>query len=50
MNDTNVVKAEKNGVKVKIFAGKSLGIESPAFVKTPITYLMVEMQKNQKFS
>jgi len=46
LNDTNVVKAEKDGVKVRIFAGKSLGIESPSFVKTPITYLMVEMQEN----
>jgi redox-sensitive bicupin YhaK (pirin superfamily) len=41
--------AKKEGVEVKVIAGKSLGVESKVYTRTPTMYLDVVMEKNSKF-
>eukprot|EP00357_Protocruzia_adherens_P003998 CAMPEP_0114985770 /NCGR_PEP_ID=MMETSP0216-20121206/8054_1 /TAXON_ID=223996 /ORGANISM="Protocruzia adherens, Strain Boccale" /LENGTH=297 /DNA_ID=CAMNT_0002348129 /DNA_START=131 /DNA_END=1024 /DNA_ORIENTATION=- len=42
--------AEKEGVKVKIIAGSSMGVGSSTFTKTPTVYLDVTMEPNSQFT
>lgn len=39
MKSNEILEAEKDGVKVRVIAGESLGIESPIYTRTPTMYL-----------
>jgi redox-sensitive bicupin YhaK (pirin superfamily) len=42
--------ATADGVKVKVIAGKSLGVESPVYTRTPTMYLDVSLEAKAEFT
>ncbi|KAJ7558322.1 hypothetical protein O6H91_04G033400 [Diphasiastrum complanatum] len=49
LQEKDVVKVEKDGLRVSVIAGDCLGIKSPIYTRTPTTYLDVIMQPGALF-
>jgi redox-sensitive bicupin YhaK (pirin superfamily) len=50
LKDTQIPRASKNGVHVKIIAGESMGIKSPVYTRTPTMYLDFKLDKNAVYT
>jgi len=49
LKDADIPKPERDGVKVTVIAGTSLGVTSPVYTRTPTMYLNVEMAPGSVF-
>lgn len=47
--DVNIPRKTENGVTVKIIAGESMGVTSPVYTRTPVTYLDFKFEPNSKY-
>ncbi|XP_021861723.2 pirin-like protein [Spinacia oleracea] len=46
----DIVRAENEGVEVRVIAGESMGIESPVYTRTPTMYLDFKLQPGSELS
>ncbi|KAK6117417.1 hypothetical protein DH2020_048842 [Rehmannia glutinosa] len=44
-----IPEAEKDGVKVKVIAGESMGVQSPVYTRTPTMYLDFTLKPNSEY-
>ncbi|CAH1778444.1 unnamed protein product [Owenia fusiformis] len=50
LKDQEIPKVEKDGVRVKVIAGESMGTKSPVYTRTPTMYLDFTLQKGSTLS
>ncbi|KAL5729759.1 hypothetical protein ACHQM5_002662 [Ranunculus cassubicifolius] len=49
LKSKDIGEAEKDGVKVRVLAGESMGVKSPIFTRTPTMYLDFTLQPGSNF-